>query len=458
MPKLSSESGGHAPAAAPTKLPAGPRTPADTNLLGSYFVSVYPPFSQWSAGELPAYRSALATPRAGRAAPFGLYVHVPFCLERCQYCYYLAVDGASQDLVHSYLDAVLAEAALCSSSPALTDRRVGFAYFGGGTPSLLTAVQIEALFTGLRQRTDWSQIEEISFECAPRTTTRKRLVALQAAGVNRLSMGVQQLDDRVLERSGRVHRVDDVERAWRRIRKIGFHTVNLDLMVGMRGETEESFFRSLERIIELGPESITLYQLEIPLNTPLSREIRGGNAEGLVSWETKHERLAAAFERLESAGYTIRSGYGAVRDPKRHGFQYQDAQYHGADLVGLGAASFSYLDGVHHQNLATVSGYIQACRNGQFPLGRAYRLSRQERLVRMMILQLKLGEVDLKRLERQHGVSPERVFEKPLEQLEAEGWLQVVDRTVEVTRAGLARIDALLPRFYSLHHRNVRYS
>jgi len=429
-----------------------------TDLLGSYFVSAYPPFSQWTAGELPAYRSALAAPRAGRAAPFGLYVHVPFCVERCQYCYYLAVDGAPQDLVTSYLDAVLGEAGLYSRAPAFADRRVGFAYFGGGTPSLLTADQIETLFAGLRQRTDWSEIEEITFECAPRTTTRKRLAALHAAGVNRLSMGVQQLDDRVLERSGRVHRVDDVERAWSRIRDIGFDTVNLDLMVGMRGETEESFFHSLERIIELAPESVTLYQLEIPLNTPLSHEVRSGHAEELASWETKHERLAAAFERLEAAGYTVRSGYTAVRDPSRHGFQYQDAQYNGADLVGLGVASFSYVDGVHQQNLATVPGYLQAHRDGRLPLGRAHRLGRKERLVREMILQLKLGAVDMTRLERKYGLAPERVFERPLSQLEAEGWLHVVDRTAELTRAGLVRIDGLLPRFYPLRHQDVRYS
>lgn len=385
-------------------------------------------------------------------------MHVPFCVERCQYCYYLAVDGAPQDLVAAYLEAVLAEAELYSRSPALADRRVGFAYFGGGTPSLLTADQIEALFAGLRQRSDWSEIGEISFECAPRTTTHKRLAALRAAGVNRLSMGVQQLDDRVLERSGRVHRVEDVERAWQRIREVHFDTVNLDLMVGMHGETEASFFRSLDRIIELAPDSVTLYQLEIPLNTPLSQEIHEGHADELASWETKHERLAAAFERLESAGYTVRSGYTAVRDPSRHGFQYQDALYNGADLVGLGVASFSYLDGVHQQNLATVPGYLQAHRDGQLPLGRAHRLSREERRVREMILQLKLGRVDMRRLERKYGLFPERVFAEPLKQLEAEGWLQVIDRTVELTRAGLVRVDELLPRFYPLRHQHVRYS
>jgi oxygen-independent coproporphyrinogen-3 oxidase len=437
---------------------AGTPVPVDADLLGSYFVSAYPPFSQWTAGELPAYRSALAAPRAGRAAPFGLYVHVPFCVERCQYCYYMAVDGAPQDLVASYIDAVLAEAESYSRCSALADRRVGFAYFGGGTPSLLTADQIGALFAGLRQRTDWSEIGEISFECAPRTTTRKRLAALRAVGVNRLSMGVQQLDDQVLERNGRVHRVEDVERAWLHIRGTGFDTVNLDLMVGMQGETETSFFTSLERIIELAPDSVTLYQLEIPLNTPLSRDVREGQADELASWDTKHDRLAAAFERLECAGYSVRSGYTAVRDPGRHGFQYQDAQYSGADLIGLGVASFSYVDGVHQQNVATVPGYLEAHRSSWLPLGRAHRLSREEQLIREMILQLKLGTVDLTRLERKYGLLPERVFAKPLQQLEAEGWLRVVDRKVHLNRGGLVLVDELLPRFYPLRHQGVRYS
>lgn len=455
---MSTEPDAH-PAPAVTTEPATEATTAlADSLLGSYFVSAYPPFSQWTSDELPAYRSALAAPRAGRSAPFGLYVHVPFCVERCRYCYYLAVDAAPRELVASYIDAVIAEAASYSGSPALTDRHVGFAYFGGGTPSLLTADQIERLFDGLRQRSDWSQIGEITFECAPRTTTRGRLAALRTAGVNRLSMGVQQLDDEVLERNGRVHRVEDVEQAWGLIQEAGFATVNLDLMVGLRGETEASFFDSLERTVELGPDSITLYQLEIPLNTPLASEVRGGDTEALASWATKNARLATAFERLEAAGYTVRSGYTAVRDTSRHGFQYQDAQYAGADLVGLGVASFSYLAGVHQQNLATVPAYLQAHRDGRLPLGRAHRLSPAEQLVREMILQLKLGAVDMARLQRKYDLVPERVFAEPLRQLETEGWLRVVDRTVELTRAGLVRVDGLLPRFYPPRHQDVRYS
>lgn len=426
-------------------------------LEGNYFVSTYPPFSTWKREGVQRYIEALD---AGPTdALLGYYVHVPFCVRRCPYCYYLSYAGKSGDDIAAYVDALLDEASLYSGRRALAGRAPAFFYFGGGTPSLLPDGRLGSLLAGLHDRLDFSRAREVTFECAPQSVTRNKLGVLRDRGVTRLSMGVQQLDDDVLTKSGRVHLVADVERAWDDITHTGFDVVNLDLMVGMVGESDGSFFASLDRVIEMQPESVTFYQLEIPLNTPLYRELTAGLTDEVpASWTVKRRRLTAAFARLEEAGYTIRSGYAAIRDPERHAFVYQDAQYRGADLIGLGVASFSYLSGVHEQNVADLGSYIEKVRNGGLPLGRAHALSDDERLVREFVLQLKLGSVDLAALELRHGVDPAERFAVPLAELRNAGWLVIDDRTVILSRDGLVRADQLLSHFYRPEHRAVRYS
>lgn len=427
-------------------------------LAGSYFVSTYPPFSTWSSDELGALHDVLqSAPR--KAAPFGLYVHIPFCVKRCRFCYYLSYAQRPPEQIDAYLKAVVREASMYRRAPALNGARPTFAYFGGGTPSLLSAVQISRLLSELQSVFPWDDVREATFECAPQTVTDDRIRALRDAGITRLSLGVQQLDDEVLRKNGRVHMSADVERAYPIIRRAGFAVVNIDLITGLLGETEETFFASLERVIEMQPESVTIYQLEIPRNTPLYHDLSGGELPELPpSWQVKHARLGRAFRRLEQAGYVIRSGYTAVRDPHRHRFLYQDSQYRGADLLGLGAASFSYLAGVHSQNKASLPSYLNAVAANELPLGRARKLSEEERLIREFILQLKLGSVRSSYFRTKFGVDICEKMADPLARMSQAGWLTVNSDGVTPTRAGLTRIDRLIPEFYLPQHRAVRYS
>jgi oxygen-independent coproporphyrinogen-3 oxidase len=451
--------GGHAVPDQPGGLVAAPRaTVCAEPLEGNYFVSTYPPFSTWSTGHLPAVDRALnAAPRPD--VPLGLYVHIPFCVKRCQYCYYLACDDQPAPVIDAYLEAVLRELARYRDAAALRGRRPLFVYIGGGTPSLLTPHRIERLLSGLAACLPWSDVREVTFECAPQSVTMDKLHVLHEAGVTRISMGVQQLDDEVLLAAGRVHTVQDVRRAYRAIRSVDFPVVNLDLMAGLVGESDESFGDSLDRVIAMQPESVTIYPLEIPLNTPLYRSMRDGLlCEPICDWPTKRARVGRAFARLERAGYSVRSAYAAVRDPLRHAFVYQDEQYRGADLLGVGVASFSYLSGVHFQNLTALEPYLNAVEPGRRTIGRAYALSDEERLIREFVLQLKLGGVDGDQFRRKFGVDPATRFAAALEPHCSAGLLNFGRAGVRLTRAGLLCIDRLLSDFYRPEHREVRYS
>ena len=422
-------------------------------LFGSYFVSAYPPFDCWKEDALGRVHEVLDQP-AARDVALGLYVHVPFCVRRCQYCYYLAHDDRAE-VVERYIDALAAELAAYERRPALAERRPAFVYFGGGTPSSLSAAQIERMFASLRSGLPWDAVEEVTFECAPRSVTAEKVRALDAAGVNRVSLGVQQLDDRVLSENGRVHLAADALHAFELLRAGDFDVVNVDLMVGMMGETEKSFGESLERVLELTPESVTIYQLEIPYNTPLYRRLRDDpTAEHPASWAIKRSRLARGFARLAEAGYTARSAYTAVRDPRRQRFVYQDELYRGADLLGLGVSSFSYLAGTHFQNLARLEPYLERAGRGQLPLSRAYALTERERLVRELVLQLKLLRVELQPLREKFAADPLRVFERPLRRCVQAGWLAFDERQIALTPEGARRADRLLAEFSLPEHRD----
>jgi len=427
-------------------------TKASEPLTGNYFVSNYPPFSYWSESEAVRYETLLKQPAAD-ADGFGLYVHIPFCVERCQYCYYLSYDGRPEEMAR-YVRALAKELRLYAESAAFAGREPAFVYFGGGTPSLLPAPLLQTLFRELQDCFSWRCVREATIECAPRSVTEKKLILLREAGVTRISLGAQQLDDAVLEKNGRVHLTADVERACEMILRAGFPVFNVDLITGLVGETDESFRNSLERLIKIAPDSVTIYQLEIPFNTPLHRALREGRLAGPpADWEVKRARLARGFDMLESAGYTVRSGYTAVRDPVRHAFLYQDEQYRGVDLLGIGVSSFSYLRGMNQQNLAALEPYMDALSKGNLPLGRAYSLSTEERMVREFVLQLKLGAVRLDCFREKFGMDPQQRFAEPLARLAQSGVLLQDGDELRLTREGLLRVDHLLREFYLPKHR-----
>lgn len=439
-----------------------PRHAADCSVVepveGSYFVSTYPPFSMWQAEEVSAYRDALARPPSAEDV-LGLYIHIPFCAQRCQYCYYLSYANPREQQVEAYVERLLAELETQAMAPALAGRKIDFVYFGGGTPSILTEECIRRLMECVDRCFPSQAGRELCFECAPGSALRGKLEVLQEVGVTRVSMGVQAFDDDVLRRNGRVHTVADAERAYACMREIDFDVVNLDLIVGLVGEGDSSFFAGIERVIELAPESVTIYQLEVPLNTPLYRALERGRTDGeLPTWDEKRTRLARAFEELEHAAYTVRSAYSAVRDPVKHRFVYQDAQYHGADLLGVGVSAFSYIGGVHHQNVTSLDAYLACGDRGELPFGRAHALSAPERLVRELVLQLKLGGAEASVFRARFGVELEEVFAEPLDRWCCAGWLSIHDGDLSLTRAGLLRIDRIIPELYLEQHQGLRYS
>ncbi len=433
----------------------------DQTEVGNYFVANYPPFSVWTADAVASdAKSALGS--RPEDVPLGMYLHIPFCRKRCHFCYFRVYTDRNAREVEQYLDLIVREWEMYAATAAVSGRTLDFVYFGGGTPSFLSTTQLDGLVSRLNAISSWSDAEEITFECEPGTLSEAKLSAIRGMGVTRLSLGVENFDDRILEVNGRAHRSPEIGKSYAFARSIGFPQINIDLIAGMLGETDANWKACIERTLELEPDSITIYQMELPFNTTISGDLlQGGGrfAEPVANWSTKRRWVQEAFEALERAGYHVGSAYTAVRNPGVTTFVYRDRLWHGADLVGLGVASFGHINGVHMQNLDTWETYAAAIENGEIPLGRAYRPTHEERMIRELVLQLKRGSIAPAYFADKYGVDVLDRFREPLARLRQHGYLATAgpDR-IALTREGLLRVDVLLRHFFLAHHAGVRYT
>ena len=314
--------------------------------VGSYFIANYPPFSQWSAEALSEVRAALDAPPLApggqsRPAPLGLYLHIPFCRKRCKFCYFRVYTDKNAGDVETYVAALSREIELVSRLAVMGGRPFRFVYFGGGTPSFLSAKQLTSLVDRLRANINWDQAEEVTFECEPGTLSEPKVATLRQLGVTRLSLGIENFSEAILEENGRAHLSAEVYKSWEWIRRAGFPNVNVDLIAGMVGETWDNWKDSVARTVDLGPESVTIYQMELPFNTVYSSDILGHRIETPVAdWPTKRAWVDYAFDALAAAGFSVSSAYTMVKDKSKVNFSYRDNLWHGSDMLATGVASF----------------------------------------------------------------------------------------------------------------------
>src|SRR5215470_10730202 len=218
--------------------------------VGNYFVSNYPPFSQWRPEYVPSALKAMnSAPRTEEA--LGLYFHIPFCRKRCKFCYFKVYTDKNASQIESYLSALIKENEIYSRTPALQGRKLKFAYFGGGTPSYISEKQLHQLVEGLNRHVSWSNAEEVTFECEPGTLRQSKLETLKSIGVTRLSLGVEHFDDEVLAINGRAHLSPEIYEVYDLARRVDFPQINIDLIAGMVGESDDRRRDAVRRALEL---------------------------------------------------------------------------------------------------------------------------------------------------------------------------------------------------------------
>ena len=266
----------------------------------------------------------------------GIYIHVPFCRSRCSYCDF-ATGTFEAALADAYVGALVCEIESFEFDGALAE--VDTVYFGGGTPSLLTPLQVSRVLKAVRRRFDVDARAEVTLELNPGTVTPEHLRALREAGVNRASFGAQTFDDRELKRLGRTHTADETRRTFKDLRAAGFDNISFDLIAGLPRQTLRAWERNLEEALALRPEHLSLYLLEVHEGTPLAEQIRQGR------YSTPDPDLAAEMyrvmvERAHAAGYEQYeiSNFCLAGRESRHNLKY----WTGAPFYGFGNSAHSF--------------------------------------------------------------------------------------------------------------------
>lgn len=426
--------------------------------VGSYFISNYPPFSLWNRDRVPEIRAALAA-EPDRSVPMGLYLHIPFCRKRCKFCYFRVYTNQNANAIARYAEALAKEVEIVSREHGVQGRELKFVYFGGGTPSYLSSKQLRFLRDELSRSVSWDHADEVTFECEPGTLSQEKVQTLKEIGVTRISLGVENFNDAILEENGRAHLSPEIFKAYDWIQQAGFPQVNIDLIAGMVGETDENWTKCIEQARQLKPDNITIYQMELPFNTLISKEMRELHiASPVADWATKRRWVDEAMNALAADGYQVSSGNELVKNPDTDHFVYRDNVWRGCDLIAAGVSSFGHFQGVHYQNLDQLEDYLTTVESGSLPINRALRPTDHQRLIRELILQMKEGHVSAEPFRRKFGVNILDEFAAPLSAQESKGYLTVHGDDVTLTRKGLLQADTLLPEYFEEQHREVRYT
>ena len=391
----------------------------------------------------------------------GLYLHLPFCLSKCAYC-----DFASQPLgaagglpaARRYLEALHVELDLRAASAEFSGAQVETIYLGGGTPTVLPAEWQAELLTRVRYRFGVAEGAEVTVEANPGTVDRAKVAGLLAAGVNRVSLGVQSFSDDVLRTLGRVHDSADAVAAIEAVRAAGCLNLNLDLIYAAPGQSLAEWEETLGRAVEAGPEHISTYGLSVEEGTPLSAAIERGELDAPDD-ALYAEMYAMAGDLLTRAGsehYEISSFARAVGDcdsmfqPAEASWECRHNRRYWAnhEYLGLGASAHSFRGGLRWNNLAEVEVYTERLEKGLLPVARAETLSPRSRVGEMLMLGLRRGEgVREDEIGERCGLAPRDAFGEEIEDLCQRGLLMSEGGRLWIERENWLISNEVLARF-----------
>jgi oxygen-independent coproporphyrinogen III oxidase len=373
----------------------------------------------------------------------GVYIHVPFCLSRCSYCHF-PTQIWCEDLANRYVPAVVAEI-LGFGKTATFENEIDSIYFGGGTPSLLSAGQINEILKVCRSVFRVTGDCEISLEANPDTITGSKASDWKEMGINRISIGAQSFSDQELAAIGRIHTAAQIEVSFRILRQFAFKNINLDLMLGLPRQIERQWMVNLETIESLSPEHVSIYMLDFDGSEPLYQSIKKG-AEDVPDEDSVADWYLLSLDRMSKAAYSQYeiSNFAAPGFQCRHNLKY----WMRIPVWGFGLGSHSYDGEVRYANHTDLTAYLESVGEGKPPIEWRRSISETQALQETLFLGLRLCKgIDWDWLESNFPRSQTNGYEKILQELESQGLVEWHGTNVRLTRSGILLSNEIFQRF-----------
>ncbi|MFS9134391.1 radical SAM family heme chaperone HemW [Streptococcus mitis] len=369
--------------------------------------------------------------------PTSAYVHIPFCTQICYYCDFSKVFIKNQP-VDSYLEHLLEE------FQSYDIQKLRTLYIGGGTPTALSASQLEVLLKGLTKNLDLSVLEELTIEANPGDLDADKIAVLKNSAVNRVSLGVQTFDDKMLKKIGRSHLEKDIYENIDRLKLAGFDNISIDLIYALPGQTMEQVKENVAKAIGLNIPHMSLYSLILENHTVFMNRMRRGKLP-LPKEELEAEMFEYIIAELERAGfehYEI-SNFSKSGFESRHNLMYWD----NAEYYGIGAGASGYVNGIRYKNHGPIRHYLSAVEEGNARITEEH-LSQKEQMEEEMFLGLrKKSGVSMARFEEKFSQSFEEIYGKIVRDLVQQGLMQIEGDRVRMTKRGLFLGDTVAERF-----------
>lgn len=369
--------------------------------------------------------------------PTSAYVHIPFCTQICYYCDFSKVFIKNQP-VDSYLEHLLEE------FQSYDIQKLRTLYIGGGTPTALSASQLEVLLKGLTKHLDLSVLEELTIEANPGDLDADKIAVLKNSAVNRVSLGVQTFDDKMLKKIGRSHLEKDIYENIDRLKLAGFDNISIDLIYALPGQTMEQVKENVAKAVGLDIPHMSLYSLILENHTVFMNRMRRGKLP-LPKEELEAEMFEYIIAELERAGfehYEI-SNFSKSGFESRHNLMYWD----NAEYYGIGAGASGYVDGVRYKNHGPIRHYLSAVEEGNARITEEH-LSQKEQMEEEMFLGLrKKSGVSMARFEEKFGRSFDGLYGQIVKDLVQQGLMQIEGDRVRMTKRGLFLGDTVAERF-----------
>lgn len=375
----------------------------------------------------------------------GIYIHIPFCKQKCYYCDFISYSDKCNQ-ISNYIDSLIKEI----EGFDFSNYKVTSIYIGGGTPSYVDSKYIKQILTKLHKKVDFKEVE-ITIEVNPGTVTRKKLQAYKEQGINRISIGLQSTKDRLLRQIGRIHTYQEFLEAYYLAKEVGFKNINVDLMLGLPNQTIQDLKESLNKIIELNPNHVSVYSLIVEEETKIAKLLQEGKIE-LPTEEQERNMYWYVKNLLELNGYHHYeiSNFAKEGKESRHNMNCWNQE----EYIGFGVAAHSYINNVRFSNTSNIEEYIENMNDANYQKNvtiEEKQTLEDKRNEFMMLGFRKLDGVNISKFKEKFIENPIFLYRDKLNKLSAEGLIEIDLNHIKLTNKGLDFANLVFEEFVTIH-------